>query len=266
MEAVVFDLDGTILKDDLTISKETIDAVELLKSRGIPVFIATGRLPRACSHYHDELGLDTPMICANGSIIYDRIKDEMLAHQTIALAEIRSILADLRDKSSNVLTFYLSDYYCLIKDRIVELWMDRYSTLPLYVGDYSDCLRHDMTKMEVFLKNSDELFEPTDDMLWSSSVNVYSSPGYIEIVPNKASKWNALKILLEQRGIEAQRTAAFGDSSNDIEMLTSVGIGIAMGNASAHVKAIVREGTLSNENNGVAQKVNEWLLGRAANE
>ncbi len=201
------------------------------------------------------------MICANGAIIYDCAQDHVRVHQTISPLHSRAILADLRGRSRNILSFHLSDYYCMIEDELVSRWTDLYATPPRYVGDYSDRLQHEITKMEVFLEDGSAWFQPTGDMQWQSSVNVYAGPGYVEIVPRTASKWLALQVLLAQQGIRPDHTAAFGDSDNDLEMLTSVGIGVAMGNAPARIRARVQSVALSNEDHGVACKINEWLEG-----
>ena len=80
---------------------------------------------------------------------------------------------------------------------------------------------------------------------------LHSTPYFIELLPLGIDKGIALNSLLSHYGMSADRLIAFGDSHNDIDMLTTAGIGVAMGNAEEEVKSAADHITLSNEEDGV---------------
>ena len=82
----------------------------------------------------------------------------------------------------------------------------------------------------------------------------------LEINAEAATKGNALLWLADHLGIPREETMAFGDGENDISMLKAAGTGVAMGNASDHVKAAADEVTLTNEQDGVAAAIQTWIL------
>ncbi len=82
---------------------------------------------------------------------------------------------------------------------------------------------------------------------------VYSFKNYFEIMNIEASKRNALEFVLRRYGIAAKDTVAFGDADNDLDMLTYVGHGVAMGNAPAHVIEATQHRTASNDQEGVSK-------------
>jgi hydroxymethylpyrimidine pyrophosphatase-like HAD family hydrolase len=95
-----------------------------------------------------------------------------------------------------------------------------------------------------------------------SGLEISSSLNYtnLEISPNGVTKGNSLAKLMRQIGVPLQEVAAIGDNFNDLSMLTSVGLGIAMGNASDRVKASAAVVTDTNQQSGVAKAIYEFLL------
>jgi hydroxymethylpyrimidine pyrophosphatase-like HAD family hydrolase len=90
----------------------------------------------------------------------------------------------------------------------------------------------------------------------------HSKSTYLEIAPRVISKASALKLLLERLyKIEMDDVMAFGDNYNDIELLQSVGLGIAVANARQEVKAVAKEITVDSKLDGVAQAIMRHLLG-----
>jgi hydroxymethylpyrimidine pyrophosphatase-like HAD family hydrolase len=88
-----------------------------------------------------------------------------------------------------------------------------------------------------------------------------SRPDYIEVVPQGTSKWSALCRLYEEAGIDPAATAAVGDGSNDLEMIASAGIGIAMGHAPASLREAADWTVPTNAAEGFAAAV-RGLLGK----
>ncbi len=89
---------------------------------------------------------------------------------------------------------------------------------------------------------------------------VRSQPVIYEAMPLGTTKATALSRLAAILKIEPSEIMAMGDANNDIEMLQFAGLGIAMGNASDHVKSLANDVTTSNEEDGVARAIEKYIL------
>jgi HAD superfamily hydrolase (TIGR01484 family) len=82
-KAVFTDLDGTLLHEDGKVPPHTRAVISRLRARGVGVFVATGRSVCAAKSAVGELGLDTPLICYNGAVVYDPLTSRWLRHETL---------------------------------------------------------------------------------------------------------------------------------------------------------------------------------------
>ena len=89
---------------------------------------------------------------------------------------------------------------------------------------------------------------------------VRSQPVIYEAMPLGTTKATALSRLAAILKIEPSEIMAMGDANNDIEMLQFAGLGIAMGNASDHVKSLANDVTASNDEDGVARAIEKYIL------
>ena len=87
----------------------------------------------------------------------------------------------------------------------------------------------------------------------------FSKTNYLEILPAGVNKAKALAVLTEALGLNLLEVAAIGDAANDLEMLSEVGLSIAMGNASGEVKLIAEWVVGTNDEAGVAQAAQRLL-------
>jgi hypothetical protein len=84
----------------------------------------------------------------------------------------------------------------------------------------------------------------------------------LEVLPPNGSKGDALRVLLDELNIPAEQVMALGDGENDIEMLQLAGIGVAVGNASPLLKAVADQVVASNDDDGVAEAIERFVLHR----
>ena len=78
-QAIAFDLDGTLLSPNATILASSKEAIEKARAKGIKVFFVTGRHHTAVRPYYAEIDLDTPVVCCNGTYLYDFKQEKVLA-------------------------------------------------------------------------------------------------------------------------------------------------------------------------------------------
>lgn len=116
-------------------------------------------------------------------------------------------------------------------------------------------------KINVFLADLSDKESLREELSSVEGLAISSSMyNNLEINAEAATKGNALLWLADHLGIPREETMAFGDGENDISMLKAAGTGVAMGNASDHVKAAADEVTLTNEQDGVAAAIQTWIL------
>jgi Cof subfamily protein (haloacid dehalogenase superfamily) len=259
---VVTDLDGTVLRSDGTISDRSRDAVSAAIRAGALVLVATGRPPRWLAGIGAALGHEGLAICANGAIVYDLQRSQVVASRPVAVDVVGHVMAELRAAVPEV-SFAI--------ERVDGLFAHEPSYHPrwspetdTFIGDLDEVLDAPVAKVLGRREglDSDELLALARVLVSGTEVSVTHSSidGLLEISARGVTKASTLEEVLAERGLGAPDVVAFGDMPNDIEMLTWAGHGVAVANAHPDVLAISDEVTSSNDDDGVAE-VLERLFG-----
>ncbi len=262
IEAIAIDLDGTLLTTDKTITPYTLSVLQKAMDRGIKIIIATGRSLATCDRYITQVASPTPMICYNGSCIYDPISKTDLFHKTMD-ESISEIIVSLIENTPAAFQAFRqhkvhykghgqhADFLEPLTSKIGVVTED-FSTLSpfaftkaMFIGEFSDT---EKIRLELLKKCKDTLHV------------VYSHPSYFEMMSEGATKGFALDKLLSELGISPENTMAIGDESNDIEMLKLVQHSVAMGNCSKGVANTALYQTTSCDDDGVAKAIEKWAL------
>ncbi|WP_299092666.1 Cof-type HAD-IIB family hydrolase [uncultured Metabacillus sp.] len=254
---IALDLDGTLLKDDKTISPNSKEVIQKAMAAGHIVCIATGRPFRSSSIYYDELQLTTPIVNFNGAFVHHPQNDEWgTYHTTLELKVVKEIIeAAEKHRIHNMLAEIVDDVYFHYHD---EKLLDIFSmgNPKVKIGDLRESLGDDVTsilihadekdveKIRTYL--SDVHAEIVDHRRWAAPWHV------IEIIKAGINKAVGLQKIAAYYDIPAERIIAFGDEDNDFEMIQYAGHGVAMGNAIDELKAIANHVTKSNEEDGIA--------------
>jgi Cof subfamily protein (haloacid dehalogenase superfamily) len=244
IKMIVTDLDGTLLRDDKSISPNTLAALWQCREKGIKLAYATARGPTADLVVPENLFHGK--IQANGARAY---AGDMLAYSKRIPGQLaKPFLSACIKHGLNI--YSQTDGISYANFVVTDVWPD--TTCFKIV----DLLQHDQDADKlcaVIGKPADEAFIreqlPPD-------LHAYSSRNSDVMVMHKeATKVLAISELARMWGITAPEIAAFGDDVNDIDMLKYAGIGIAMGNALDAVKNIADDVSLSNEEDGIANWV-----------
>ncbi|WP_379969990.1 Cof-type HAD-IIB family hydrolase [Ectobacillus sp. sgz5001026] len=254
---IALDLDGTLLKDDKTISLRTKIALQKARELGHIVAISTGRPYRASSLYYHELQLDTPIVNFNGAYVHHPLDASWGQYHTpLHVSTSKEIIeACSQFGIKNMYAEVGDDVYANFKDEglnhIFQLGSPKIYTGDLLhmLNDHPTCLLIDAEESKVenirqHLTNAHA--EIIDHRRWASPWHI------IEIVKSGMNKAIGLQKLTEYYGIPKANVIAFGDEDNDLEMIDFAGRGIAMGNAIDRLKTIANDVTLTNEEDGIA--------------
>ena len=271
IRALCTDIDGTLLDSRRELSSQTVSAIGNIR-KSIPIILASSRMPSAMRHLQKELNiLQHPLICYNGGYVlqYDAYeKANILYSTTIPLDVCADILA-LAKKTSLHISLYVNDEWYAPR---VDEWTTREATITKVapVIRTGEEVLHEWQQTNIgphkimCMGNASEIkvLEGLLRAKFENDIHVYHSKStYLEIAPKVISKASALKLLLEQfYKIDMDDVIAFGDNYNDIELLQSVGLGIAVANAREEVKAVAKEITAASKLDGVAQAIARHLL------
>jgi Cof subfamily protein (haloacid dehalogenase superfamily) len=252
---VVTDLDGTVVRSDGTISDRSRDAVRDASDAGALVLVATGRPPRWLAGIDTALGHNGLAICANGAIVYDLQRSEVVDAHPVEVDVIRHVMAELRAAVPEVgFAIERVDGLFAHEPSYHPRWEPETDT---FIGDLDDVLDAPVAKVLGRREglDSDELLALARVLVSGTEVSVTHSSidGLLEISARGVTKASTLEALLAERDLAAPDVVAFGDMPNDIEMLTWVGHGVAVANAHPDVLAVADEVTSSNDDDGVAE-------------
>ena len=254
---IATDLDGTLLRPDRTISDRTRAALARAQERGIVVVLATARAPRTTRLFAESAGVSGHAICANGAIIYDLARDELVGHQTLEAATARRLIVALRDALPGVCFGLVQgkDFACEPDYAATARFEDHGRLLEeMSVGDALAFLATPLTKLVVRHPERTplDLLAAVQGFGFDGFEATHSGAPFLEIVAANVTKAWALASLCERLGIIPSEVVAFGDAPNDAAMLRWAGLGVAVANAYPAALDAADEVTLSNEEDGVA--------------
>ena len=271
---IAFDLDGTLLDEDKSVPTENLRALEAAAERGIALVPATGRILEGVPEPVRCLPFLRYYICVNGAYVVDTQTEEVLYRGEIpvdlalrALDYIHTlpVLYDCYQNNHGWMTrrmYENAEPYFVTEPEILKLI--RRTRTP--VEDLRQTLRErgePVQKLQMhFRPDQMELRRCQTEQiprLFPELTAASSLSNNIELNSVKAGKGRALLALSERLGIDREDTVAFGDGSNDIDLLRAAGWGVAMANATEDVKAAADAVTGSNREAGVAQTIWELL-------
>ncbi|WP_394149736.1 HAD family hydrolase [Vibrio maritimus] len=259
---VAIDLDGTLLNSHGDIWPEVVKQIKTL-SNNINFILTTGRHHSTVVFYHQQLGLQTPIICCNGSYLYDVTGDRYSYESAIEKTDVDYFLS----RSENLDLIAYADDKIILEHRHPANYINKLEKWGEHLpeGFQPKIIRVDSVKEEIVKAKQVWTFvtEGTEQEISSIQndsriVNQFSfeQSWYNRIGFNRKgnSKGVLLSKLMTAMDISPFETAAVGDNDNDVSMFDVVGLPIAMNNATDKLKQQARYiTTSSNDDNGMLE-------------
>lgn len=233
---IAIDMDGTLLNSNHEICEETKNYLKHLSSLGHKIIISSGRPIRGILKYYNELELTTPAICYNGSYIYPGIENDFPEYCfAFPKEKILQIISDIGyDKLDNVILETNKDIYFLHEDESLDVFFTK-TGMNVHLGKIEDNLNEDTMTMLLKIKDTanNHIIQKAIDKHESINLRFWSGKWYhiSEIYFDSINKGKALEKIAQYYNIDRNHIIAFGDATNDIELLSFAGIGIAMKNS-----------------------------------
>ena len=257
---IATDIDGTILKWSFQFSPEVKKCIKELDENGIKVVLVTGRMHSATVHVARELGLHTPIVSYQGGLIKDETGKTL--YQKDLDPDYAEKIINWAHKNNVHLNLYLDDrLYVEHDNEIVKEYTDGrfidYTVCPfesLKIENVNKLLAIDLHDAEKVTGWVNELSEMFPDLYI-----VKSTPYFCEIGSKDAKKSSGVRFLADMWGIKQDEILTIGDQNNDIELLKSGGIKVAMGNATDELKSCADFITDTVDNDGFVKAVEKFV-------
>lgn len=264
---IALDLDGTLKNSNNEITPKTKEALIQAQKLGIKVVLASGRPTAGLRHEARELELEKYggyILSFNGARVVDVQTGKTVYEQTLTIDEAKRSYDRAKEFGLTCIT-YEDDIL------VTEDIDDKYACAEACINDipkrkvesFKESLKDPIHKVLLtgqpdYVASIEEEFKKP----FGDSLSIYrSAPFFIEVMAKGIDKAASLDKLVKLLKIKQEEVMAFGDGYNDLSMIEYAGLGVAMDNAVAGVKARANEITLSNNDDGIAYTLKKYIEG-----
>lgn len=269
---IAVDLDGTLLNDEKSVCEYNIDRIKKAISLGVKFVLCSGRLPAGLNIYSETVAKKQPVICANGSILLDDNK-KLIYSSHINRNSMFEIIDILREKKDTYYHFYdenvmYTEKFAMSTEKFNEFnkQLDRKFRLELRIipdsKEFIKSTTKSINKIVVVDDDTDYLKELRESIEKVEDIEITSSDvRNIEIMNKGISKGKGLTLLSRYYNIKLDECIAIGNDENDMSMIKTAGLGVAVANATEPVKACANYITLNNNNDGaIGEIIDKFIL------
>jgi Cof subfamily protein (haloacid dehalogenase superfamily) len=267
--AVMLDLDGTLLDARGQVSPRAHSAISTLQHRGVRVMVATGRCVATARQAISGLTLETELACYNGGVMVDPRDGRWLRHIAFETTLGDAVVSEALATGLDLIVHHEDRKWVPpVRHAVMDRLLER-SNAVHRVTDASELPVGDITRVSMI---------GDQDLLYASLARISERLGAVEMYPyalddipcyaglaahfadiHPASRGKAegLDWLEQHYGIARHEVVAFGDHFNDQPMLTAAGLGVAMANAPAEIRALAQRIAPHHDDDGVARVLEE---------
>ena len=278
IKIISLDLDGTLLDSQKRLSVGNRAALEEAAAKGVHIVPTTGRFFGMMPQAVRDLPFVRYAITINGAQVYDRETDNAIVREEIPLDMALDIIR-LLDGYDVIYDCYRSNWGWMTES--LQAKAEDYATDAHYlkmvrefrnpVPELKEYLRStaaegDVQKVMLFARNtpgSELVTKAITDAVaerFPSIKTTSSTWNNLELNISTAHKGNSLKRFAEHLGYTLENCMALGDGTNDLSMIEAAGLGVAMSNAHPLVLAAADHVTTSNDEDGVAKAIRDFVL------
>ena len=263
---LVLDLDGTLTNQKKEITPHTHDILIKAQQMGVRIVLASGRPTYGIAPLAEQLELKKYggyILSYNGCEIINWQTGELLYSKTLDSSVIPYLYKCASDHHFTIATYH--DKY-VFTENTDDIYVQKAAKLNIMtlkkVNKFTEAVHFPVPKC-LIMGDAHRLasFEKMMHKKLQEQVGVFrSEPYFLELVPNGIDKAHSLAILLKETGVSREETIAIGDGFNDLSMIKFAGLGVAMNNAQEIIKKHANHITLSNEEDGVAAVVEQFIF------
>lgn len=268
-ELLVLDLDGTLTNSKKEITPPTLEALIKIQRQGKKVVLASGRPPQGILPLAEKLRLadfGSYILAFNGGRIIDCRTGELVYNKTLpadSIAPAYHMAESYKDKGIDIITYEDNHILSALGPNEYTELESRINHMPIVVKeDFPSYITAPVNKLlatgapAVIAE-----FQKEISAHFRTYLNIYcSEPFFLELMPQKIDKAHSLLKLLNSIGLTADEMICCGDGYNDLTMIETAGLGVAMANAQPAVLESADYITRSNDENGVLHVIHKFML------
>lgn len=240
---IVSDFDGTLVKDDGTISQRNKDAITAYVDAGGAFAISTGRMPSGILSRTRELGLKGLVSCCQGAIIVDIESGDVVLDAKIPYETTLAVVERMEEMGLHIHIYDLWEYYCNMDDEALKMYERAVKSKAILVTDrkMSDFIREKRLSSYKILamvhpKDNESVLNALAQENFAGCDVTRSADFLVEVINAGYSKGTAVEFLAKYFNTTVEKTVAIGDQRNDLPMIERAGIGVAVKNADQALK------------------------------
>ena len=265
-EIIVLDIDGTLVNSQKVITPKTLKTLLNLQKLGKKVALASGRPVQGILDHARTLRLNDfggYILAYNGGAVIDAHSNEVIYSKYFPNEIIPEICEELKNTDVTINTYE--------NDKIIEgNALNKYSDIEAkivgmdvkFVNNFAEYVTFDVNKLLLAGEPAEILrLEKLFSERYKGVIGVFRSEEFfLELVPLGIDKAKSIDVLLNKINLTSKQCIACGDGYNDITMIQYAGLGVAMGNAVDEVKSAADIITVTNDQDGVAKIVEEYMI------
>ena len=259
---VISDVDGTLVDSDKSLADATVAAAGRLRAAGIPFTLISARPPSGIYWIAEKLDLKGPLGAFNGGTLFDA--DGTIRERHVVPGDLVRSLLDLYAKHP-VSRWLFADGHWYATDGHeghIAREVKSANQQPVLDADWAPLL--DRVDKLVAVSDDHDLLKTIASeakaIAGDRATIVRSQPYYLDTTARAANKGDGVTALSKMFAVPLDATAVFGDQANDVAMFRRAGFSVAMGQADDDVKAEADEVSTSNDDDGVAHAIDQFIL------
>ena len=266
IKLVAIDIDGTLLNSQHQITPAVAQSIKDAKKAGVAIVIATGRPISGVRAILEELELTQEgdyVITFNGGLVQDAATGQEIFQEKLSYDDYLDIEAVGRKLQLPLHASTKEGIYTANRDiGKYTLYESQLVNSPVFYRTPEEMADKEIIK--IMMVDEAERLDAAIPLLPDWLTHGYqvgkSAPFYLEITPKTVSKGQAILQLAEKLGLTMEETMAIGDQENDRPMLEVVGHPVVMENGHPALKSMAKYITRSNDEDGVAHALRNWVL------
>ncbi|KAK9853914.1 hypothetical protein WJX84_005069 [Apatococcus fuscideae] len=263
IDIVTTDVDGTLLSSDQKLTDRTVKAIELAHQAGVQVILATGKAPGPwLAKTLPKLPGKTPKVYQQGLLMYDE-DDKEIYRGDLDQQLCREIVAFAAHQNVTLSGYSTDRVFCIKTNEQTDRLIFYGEPTPESMGPWDPVIsQYPIQKFLLMdsLERIDEIRPQVQQQFGDRIHLTVAIKGMLEILPMGASKGAGVARMLKNIGASADGLMALGDGENDVQMFELAALGVAMGNAVPELLAVADECVSSNDDEGVAEAIERFVL------
>lgn len=263
---IAVDMDGTLLKEDKTISEATIKAINKARAKGVRIVLASGRPIEGLNRYLTELDLiseEDYVLSYNGALVQNTATKEIISRVVLKGSDLHYLHNISKELGVNIHAFST-------EQGLITPKMNKYTEVEATLNGIGvlerefETIDNQSEIIKIMMIDEPEILQAAIDKLpkevYEKYTVVRSAPFFLEFLNKEANKGEGVRALAENLGFTKEQVICIGDAGNDLHMIQFAGLGVAMGNAFDEIKEIADYITKSNEEDGVAHVIEKFVI------